>query len=92
MEYAAAEDGIRVLWEQLLKAHQKFLVSCSIVCASGFGLQNCVCQTFSEKKHEIVVKGDKEREKGQVRGMATSKKAAEGTFFLYVYPPLGTQC
>ena len=43
MEYAAAEDGIRVLWEQLLKAHQKFLVSCSIVCASGFGLQNCVC-------------------------------------------------
>lgn len=27
MQYAAAEDNIRVLWEQLLKAHEKFSVS-----------------------------------------------------------------
>jgi hypothetical protein len=27
MKYAAAEDHIRVLWEQLLKTHQKFMVT-----------------------------------------------------------------
>ncbi|KAI0087617.1 hypothetical protein BDY19DRAFT_239358 [Irpex rosettiformis] len=58
MQHAAAEDEIRVLWEQLLKAHQKF-------------------STFSEKKHASVIKNEKEREKGQVLGMATSKKAVE---------------
>ncbi|RPD77064.1 hypothetical protein L226DRAFT_569275 [Lentinus tigrinus ALCF2SS1-7] len=33
---------------------------------------------LSEKKHKTAVETDKEREKGQVKGMAIAKKAVEG--------------
>jgi hypothetical protein len=35
-------------------------------------------QSFSEGKHATVAESETAREKGQVNGMATSKKAVEG--------------
>ncbi|KAJ3525303.1 hypothetical protein NM688_g8422 [Phlebia brevispora] len=36
------------------------------------------CLQYSKNKHTMVVEADKAREKGQVKGMAISKKAVEG--------------
>ncbi|KAI0341263.1 hypothetical protein BDW22DRAFT_342948 [Trametopsis cervina] len=58
MQYAAAEDNIRSLWEELLVAHQEYVAGI-------------------EQQHAVVVESEVAREKGQVKGMAVSKKAVE---------------
>ncbi|GJE99373.1 tuberous sclerosis 2 protein-like protein [Phanerochaete sordida] len=57
-DYAAVEDRIRNLWQELLVAHAASLET-------------------SKKHHAAAVDMDQTREKGQVRGMAISKKAVE---------------
>ncbi len=37
-----------------------------------------VSQLLSERKHKSMSENDREREKGQVKGMAITKKAVEG--------------
>ena len=40
-------------------------------------------QAISEKKHRAASEVDKEREKGQVKGMAIAKKAVEGQAYFH---------
>lgn len=81
IEYAQVDDHIRKLWLQLQQEQQKLLVSLLVVPGTG-----CVCidvdwvQLLSEKKHKAMIETDREREKGQVKGMAIAKKAVEGQY------------
>lgn len=60
-DYAAVEDKIRGLWQELLVSQSRALES-------------------DKKRYAEAIEWDKDREKGQVRGMAISKKAVEGEY------------
>lgn len=79
LEYAQVDDQIRKLWLQLQQEQHKLLVSLfiSVGCANGLTV---VAQLLSERKHKSMTDNDREREKGQVKGMAITKKAVEGQY------------
>jgi hypothetical protein len=83
--YAAVDDKIRGLWQQLLLAQTKSLVRHSMserqTCVMSL---TCEVQDAGKKLRAAVTEMDHTREKGQVRGMAISKKAVEGRQFLHV--------